>query len=147
MRKRIPNLILIIFLGIFFGAIFTNSNSNNFEKTLPQNSEQKFDKEFSGKVFVIDGDSIKVGDKEVRLLEIDAPEYRQTCFDNNNDEYNCGKISRSFLVKLANKKEAKCFYDQKDIYDRYLAKCYIGEISINEEILKNGMAVIYDLSH
>lgn len=89
---------------------------------------------------------MKVGGKEVRLVGIDAPEYSQTCFNEKNSEYECGKKSRDFLIKLAGGKEVKCFYAEKDKYDRYLGKCFVGEVSINEEILKNGMAVIYNFA-
>lgn len=146
MKEKFLNLTLIIFLGVFSLTIFKTANSSNPTKNLPKNQTIKFDKEFSGKIRVIDGDSIKVDEKEVRLLGIDAPEYKQTCFDKNDEKYDCGKISRSFLLKLANKKQAKCLYHEHDIYSRYLAYCYIDELSINHEILKNGMAVIYDFS-
>jgi endonuclease YncB( thermonuclease family) len=146
MREKFLNLILIIFLGIFSLTILKTANSSSSSKNLPQNQTKEFDKEFSGKVYVIDGDSIKVGDKEVRLLLVDAPEYKQTCFNKNDEKYDCGKISRNFLLKLAHKKQTKCLYHDHDIYGRYLAYCYLDEISINHEILKNGMAVIYDFS-
>jgi endonuclease YncB( thermonuclease family) len=146
MKGKFLNIIAVIFVGVFFGAILQSANSNNSHKKLPRKSQQNFDKEFSGKTSVIDGDSIRVDGKEVRLLGIDAPEYRQTCFDKEDDEYACGKISSKFLRKLANKKTAKCLYSGKDVYNRYLAHCFIGDISINNEILKNGMAVIYDFT-
>ena len=145
MKEKLLNFTSVIFLGVFLSMVFNIHNSNSLEKT-QNHSSPKFDKEFSGKVSVIDGDSIIVSENEVRLFGLDAPEYRQTCFDASENEYECGKTSRDFLVKLTNKKEAKCIYFEKDIYNRYLAKCFIGEVSINDEILKNGMAVIYDFS-
>ena len=147
MKEKILNLTTIVFLGIFGFIIFTTINSANSHNQRPQpQSNLKFDKEFSGKISVIDGDSIRVGEKEVRLFGIDAPEYSQTCFNAKKQEYNCGHISREFLFKLANKKEANCFYAEKDKYDRYLSKCSIDKLSINEEIIKNGMAVIYNFT-
>ena len=35
----------------------------------------------TGPVRVIDGDSLRRGDAEIRLSGIDAPEYRQSCKD------------------------------------------------------------------
>ena len=109
----------------------------------PNNFNLKLDKEFSGIAKVTDGDSIKVDDKKIRLMGIDAPEYSQTCFDKNYNEYACGKVSKEFLMKLANDKEVKCYYAKFDKYNRYLSECYIGEVMINHEILRNGMAVTY----
>ena len=144
MRQKLPNIILIVFLGVFFGAILTSANSSSTHRKLAKSTAAKLTKEFSGKISVIDGDSIRVEGKEVRLIGIDAPEYKQKCFNKSDQEYYCGKLSHKFLVKLANKKTAKCFYNEKDIYKRYLAECFIDQISINDQILKNGMAVIYD---
>lgn len=105
-----------------------------------------FNKKFSGKAYVLDGDSIKVDKKEVRLFGIDAPEYKQKCLDKNNEEYGCGKVSLEFLKKLIEGKKIECIFAQKDKYDRFLAKCFAENISINEEIIKNGMAVIYNFN-
>ena len=33
------------------------------------------------KIYVVDGDSIFIGEREIRLSGIDAPEYHQSCFD------------------------------------------------------------------
>lgn len=152
--KLIPIFFLIAFLGSFASFIFDITSSQihyvRQRSDTSQKNSKELIKEFTGKAHVVDGDSIKVFDgnkiKEARLVGIDAPEYKQTCFDEKDVEYNCGKESTKFLTELANNKKITCYYTQKDIYNRYLAKCKIGEISINQEILKNGMAIIYDYS-
>lgn len=105
-----------------------------------------FKKEFSGIVKVIDGDSIKVSNNEVRLFGIDAPEYKQNCLDAKGREYHCGTNSYHFLQDLAEGKKVTCRYAQKDKYDRYLSKCDVGEVSINQELIRSGMAVIYNFT-
>lgn len=144
MKEKFLNIFTISFLGIFCAAIFTTATAQSQNQNLRIKSNYQFDKKFSGKTFVIDGDSINVGGKEVRLFGIDAPEYKQTCFNEKKKEYDCGQASRDFLINLANGKEVECLYAIKDKYDRFLSKCYVGKVSINEEIVKNGMAVIYD---
>ena len=147
MKEKFLDFFTTIFLGIFLAAIFINPDSAKSQsQNLRIKSHLKFDNKFSGKASVIDGDSLKVDGKEVRLFGIDAPEYAQTCFDSNNSEYSCGKISRFFLIKLVSKKNVECLYAQKDKYDRFLSKCTIEGISINEALIKNGMAVIYDFT-
>jgi endonuclease YncB( thermonuclease family) len=146
MKQKFLNIFTIIFLGIFFSVTFDVAASKPIKSKLPLKSNIKFDKELSGKAFAIDGDSLKVGDKEVRLFGLDAPEYSQTCFDSKKQEYPCGQISREFLIKLVGKKEVKCLYAQMDKYNRFLSKCFIDKVSINEEIVKNGMAVIYNFA-
>ena len=101
-------------------------------------------KEIVGIAKVIDGDSIMVSDLyEVRLLDVDAPEYNQKCLDGNNNEYFCGRVSKNFLKNMIEDKQVKCSYYKKDVYHRFLGCCYVEERNINSEIVKNGMAVLY----
>ncbi len=140
----LKNIFTATFFTFFCAALFFVSRSATSQnQAFRVKSHPNFNLEFSGVVKVIDGDSIKVGKKEVRLVGIDAPEYSQTCFDAKNNEYECGKESFDFLLKLAQKKNAKCLYAELDKYNRFLAKCFIDGVSINDEILRNGMAVIY----
>lgn len=132
---------IIISLSLFLFLIFV-ANSSEVKKQ--SSNSHNFDKSFKAKARALDGDSIMVGKKEVRLFGIDAPEYKQNCLDKNGKEYGCGKISFIYLKKLVNNKAVTCQYHKKDIYDRYLAKCFVGKISINDNLLENGMAVIYN---
>ncbi|MBL6665036.1 MAG: thermonuclease family protein [Rickettsiales bacterium] len=140
MIKHLFTTLITVFF-ILFAIFVANSDELPTKKELESN---KFFKEFSGKARVLDGDSILVDQKEVRLFGIDAPEYKQTCLDKDNKGYHCGQMSFLYLKKLINNKKVNCSYQKKDIYDRYLAKCYFETISINDNLLENGMAVIYD---
>lgn len=131
----------LITIPFVFLTIFVAHSDKKIHTPQHQNI---FDKSFTGIAKALDGDSIFVGKKEVRLFGIDAPEYKQTCLDKNNKEYRCGKMSSLYLKKLINHKEITCHYHKKDIYHRYLAKCYLDETSINDNLLENGMAVIYN---
>jgi endonuclease YncB( thermonuclease family) len=146
-KNKLLNLIAAIFLAVFSAVAYNITQEPSTPNAPTQNIDAKLEHSFSGKISVIDGDSIRVGENEVRLMGIDAPEYKQTCFDAKNIEYSCGKISREFLLNFANQKDGVCHYHQKDKYNRFLAKCYIGEVVINEEIVKNGMAVIYNFGN
>lgn len=123
-----------------------NSNSASNQGSFRVKSHLVFNKKIIGKARAIDGDSIKVNNSEIRLFGIDAPEYKQKCLDKNNDEYSCGMVSQDFLSKLINGKQLECFYAEKDKYDRFLSKCFVQKLSVNEEMIKSGMAVIYNFS-
>lgn len=145
--EKLKNITTAIFFVVFCVTIFAATNpAQSQSEYLRIKSHLVFDKKFSGKVFVIDGDSIKVGSNEVRLFGIDAPEFKQKCFNAKNEEYACGRASFEFTRKLAGGKIAECVYAEKDKYDRYLGKCSVEGVSINEEIIKNGMAVIYNFT-
>ena len=115
-------------------------------------SEQK---DIFGIAKVIDGDTIKIDGKRIRLNGIDAPETKQEC-KNQRGIYNCGLVSKVFLENLILSKSILCLYEQLDRYKRILGTCYTVENikfkkkltsvlgkNINSEMVSNGQAVAY----
>ncbi len=133
MRKL--GLILFSFIILFF------SNNKSFSK----------EGEIIGLAKVIDGDTIKIGAKKIRLFGIDAPEKNQICkkkflsfsFVNFQKNYNCGQISTNNLKKKIGKEKIKCLYKSRDRYKRYLGTCYIKKVDLNKWMVENGYALAY----
>ena len=145
LKNKNKNILLIFFcttLAIWVIGVFNEKEAASMSAK-PSNEDFQA---FIGIAKVSDGDSIKIGEKKVRLMGIDAPELKQTCFDANYNEYACGKAAKDFLVNLANEKEVKCYYEKFDKYNRYLAQCFVENIMINQAILRAGMAVTYTFS-
>jgi len=96
-------------------------------------------------VKVVDGDSLEIGARRVRLLEIDAPEFKQYCFTATGQKYDCGIESLKYLKKMLKDANFKvdCQSQRMDRYKRELAVCYAGEKNLNLEMLKAGWAVTY----
>ena len=92
---------------------------------------------------IIDGDSLVVKGQEIRLLGIDAPEYRQTCTLKTREIYPCGKQARLHLVKLANSGELRCKGWEEDKYQRLLAICDVNGVELNSSMVSDGWAVSY----
>jgi len=133
----IPIFILLFSYWVFeVNSDAVSMGSKNYETEI-------FDKKIEGIAKVSDGDTIKIDEERIRLLWIDAPETKQNCLNENKAEYACGLMSTEFLVNMANEKNVVCYYSKRDIYKRLLAECFVGEVSINKEMLRNGMAVIY----
>lgn len=99
--------------------------------------------EISGYAKIIDGDSISIDSQQIRLINIDAPEYKQKCLNARNIEYFCGKESAIFLKKILDGRVIRCEYEKKDIYSRILGNCFTKGSNINETLIKAGMAIIY----
>ena len=96
----------------------------------------------TGNAIVVDGDSLKIGNKYIRLHGIDSPEFNQTCLI-NEFEWDCGKRATLFLFKLINLKKIKCNAITKDQYDRWIAICYLKNLDINQYIVEKGWAIAY----
>ncbi|MBU7047521.1 MAG: thermonuclease family protein [Theionarchaea archaeon] len=82
---------------------------------------------------VIDGDTFRLETGEtVRLIGIDAPELSQPG----------GEKSREYLAQLILNKGVTLEkgYEDRDKYDRLLRFVYIDDISINEEMIRQGYA-------
>ena len=101
-----------------------------------------FAKIINGKPRIIDGDTIHIKSNKIRLHGIDAPETKQTC-KINDEVWFCGKQSTKELKNLINKQEVKCITNDVDIYNRFVAICYVNEININQWMVKSGWAIAY----
>lgn len=96
-----------------------------------------------GDVYVVDGDSLKLGEQNVRLAHIDAPEYYQTCKRADKSTYNCGIKAREKLESLLKLGELSCKTVGRDIYNRDMSECFAGRTNINLEMVRSGWAVVY----
>lgn len=92
---------------------------------------------------VVDGDSFFLGNDEVRLFGIDAPEGRQVCTAANGSPYRCGRNAAKALRTLVRNRQISCDVISVDRYDRSLARCKAGELDINLEMIRRGWAVAY----
>ena len=108
-------------------------------------------KKISGPAYVVDGDTIKINGKKIRLSGIDAPEIKQKCkkpylqimFFTFQKDYYCGQISKKKLVQKIENKQVQCIISGNDRYKRYLATCLKGKINLNRWMVRNGYALAY----
>ena len=129
----------LILLSIIFILILPSLSESN-EKTI------------SGKAKVVDGDTIKINEKKIRLFGIDAPEKNQICkkiylsfliFDFQKD-YKCGEKSTLALLNKLKDKKVKCFLKKnKNRYKRNIGICYVKNQDINKWLVNNGYAIAY----
>ena len=141
-NNKLLTFLVILFLIWIFGVFESEDQAKPIENSVKAIDDAK---KISGFAKVSDGDSIVIGGAKIRLLDIDAPEFIQKCLNTNNHEYFCGQESTKFLKKISDGRIITCYYKEKDVYDRLLGRCFIegNNISINEAMISNGMAIIY----
>ena len=131
-------LLFFIICGIFF--ILTYHDVKSSEISL-----------VSGYAKIIDGDTIKINSKKIRLHGIDAPEKKQKCkkpyliigFFSFTKSYSCGQVSTDKLIKKINNQIIKCKIKNVDRYNRLIAECYKRNENLNSWLVSNGYAVAY----
>ena len=96
-----------------------------------------------GKISVIDGDTIEMHGKRIRLHGIDAPESGQTCINKNGKNYRCGKFAAQRLSKIIGWNTITCKVMDIDRYGRAIALCNIKNKDINEQLVEEGLALAY----
>ena len=99
--------------------------------------------DFSGRVNVIDGDTIDVGDVRVRIHGIDAPEKAQTCQSEQNLKWACGEwVNQQVRVRLQGQR-ATCKRVDTDKYGRAVATCFVNGEDIGRGLVSDGLAFAY----
>ena len=93
---------------------------------------------------VLDGDSLMVDGREVRLHGIDAVELHQTCHEPDGREWPCGRLARAHLHKLVRGHSLTCRTIDEDRYGRVVARCITDAgMDIGERMVRDGWAVAY----
>ena len=96
----------------------------------------------AGDMRVVDGDSLHVGDTEVRLFGVDAFEGRQVCSRDGNP-WRCGEAAADELRKLAAGRPITCSKKDTDSYGRTVAVCSNGTADLGAEVTRAGLALAY----
>lgn len=93
-------------------------------------------------VTAVDGDSLLIDGRRVRLEGIDAPEYNQSCYDAEGRLYECGQKAKEALADMV-KNGVDCRKQTTDIYGRDVSICYAGRVNVNQQLVRDGLAVAY----
>ena len=90
----------------------------------------------------IDGDSLMVGQQEIRLFGIDAPELSQSC-TRGGKPWACGAAAADQLSKLVAGKQVSCVSLGQDKHGRFLSRCSVGTTEVNRTMVATGYALAY----
>ena len=135
---NIFRIVFILFLFILVNLYSASISSSLFTKDCRENKKSYYVKS------VFDGDTVLVGSgqkselrEKIRFVGIDAFEHEQNGY---------GKSGKDFLSMLVLNKNICVETDvqKKDIYGRTLGYVFVMDRFINEELVKNGLALLYD---
>jgi len=88
----------------------------------------------------VDGDSLRSGNQDFRLLGIDAPELSQRC-SKNGKEWACGRAAHQRLKQLVGQNDVRCEAQGRDRYGRTLARCSAAGADIGGTMVREGLAL------
>lgn len=98
---------------------------------------------FSGAARVIDGDTLDVGDRRVRIFGIDAPERAQTC-TRDAGQWACGAWATSEMKRRFGGRALTCTELDHDRYGRSVARCRDARgADVAEVLTEAGAAFAY----
>ncbi len=97
----------------------------------------------TGPARLIDGDTMEIRGRVVRLHGIDAPETGQTCRDGTGRIYRCGEDAEKALRHLTDGSRVTCSGDEEDQYGRLIAVCRAGDTDLSREMVRKGWAVAF----
>jgi endonuclease YncB( thermonuclease family) len=95
-----------------------------------------------GQASVIDGDTIEIHGKRIRLFGIDAPESGQSCTAQAK-AYPCGQQAALVLADKVQRHVVECRPKDQDQYGRPVAVCFVGGADINGWMVGQGWALAY----
>lgn len=99
--------------------------------------------ELSGYATVIDGDTVVVSGKKIRMLGVDAPEKNQPCKLAGKAWY-AGRDATAWLKSQAEGRVIYCSGDGRpDKYKRKLMTCFRDGLNLNAAVIANGWGYAY----
>lgn len=94
----------------------------------------------AGPAFAVDGDTLEVAGRRVRLAGIDAPELQQTC-GGPGQPWPCGADARVALEMAVQRGLVRCVGRAQDVYHRLVAICRVGDVDLAGELVRVGLAL------
>jgi endonuclease YncB( thermonuclease family) len=133
--SRRPAFLLV--MALVFLAGFYALNRPRLERALPDRQPP-----LVGQASIVDGDSIRLGGRSIRLDGIDAPEWDQTCRDAGGRTWRCGRAAKWALRDRAHGQTVSCQPRARDRYGRTVAVCALADGGdLNAWMVRQGWAI------
>jgi endonuclease YncB( thermonuclease family) len=132
-RIRYRSLVVTAALGVLAAVAVRNGDQ----------SEPEPDTTLAGAAVAIDGDTIELAGRRIRLHGIDAPERAQRCRRASGAEWECGRAAAERLSALLRERPARCAGRERDRYGRLVAVCSAAGNDLGAVLVEEGLAHAY----
>lgn len=94
----------------------------------------------TGSAHVVDGDTLEIRGRRVRLFGVDAPEYTQSCSDAHGRAWPCGRHAARELTRRLKGRTVTCDRADVDVHGRTVARCAADGEDIAAWLVRTGAA-------
>ncbi len=91
-------------------------------------------------VRIIDGETLRLGERVLRLAKLDAPGRGQSCRDAGGARFDCGDAAAAALARLIGGRDVVCRVAGRDSFGRGLGTCSAGGVELNAGLVAGGFA-------
>jgi endonuclease YncB( thermonuclease family) len=91
-----------------------------------------------GRAFAVAGDTLRVGQRTIRLDGIEAPERDQSCARSDNRSWRCGEAAHTALTRLVAGRQVRCEPVGKDDGGAIRATCTTGTTDLAGALVESG---------
>ncbi|MDJ0390504.1 thermonuclease family protein [Roseomonas sp. E05] len=92
-------------------------------------------------VRVVDGDTLRLGDRTLRLAGLLSPQRGQTCTTASGVGFDCGAAAAEALARLVEGRDVVCRVQGRDHFGRALGTCKAGALNANAALVEAGWAL------
>jgi endonuclease YncB( thermonuclease family) len=92
-------------------------------------------------VTVVDGETLRLGDRTLRLKGIAAPQRGETCRGGDGRGFDCGNAAAEALSRLLAGRAVACRVQDRDAFGRGLGRCDAEGVDLNGALVAAGFAV------
>lgn len=133
-----PAVLISIFIGLVIYVALEQPRIPGITGSSQRPSE--LDSEFVGTARVVDGDTVSMRERRLRLAGIDAPEKDQTC-TRGGKTWNCGEQSSAALAAWIGGGILTCLSNGIDKYRRPVVRCTVRGFDVAAWSVENGWSV------
>ncbi|TCH99960.1 thermonuclease family protein [Roseococcus sp. SYP-B2431] len=124
--------------GVLGGVLVVLGLPTELMGSAPRNQEWSSP---AAQIRIVDGDTLRLGDRTLRLYGVEAPERGQFCTNEQGALYDCGTAAAAELARLVGERGVECRVQGRDRFGRALGVCRAGGVELNTALVTSGWAL------